>query len=179
MITVIALIIVACLLPVLFFQITRGRFSAQLAPAELVNRLRSVDVEAFCNLVDPDEEEFLRSSLPPSLFRSVQRERLLAATEYVSAVSHNAAILSRIGEASRHHADPEVIRAGQELANNAVRLRLHCTLVLLRLWTAIVLPGVGLSPVSLAERYQHLSGLARRLGRLRHPANSPEISAAS
>ncbi len=171
------LIIVACLLPLTFVLISRGRLSAKLSPDQLVSRMRPVDIEAFCNLVDPEEEYFLRSSLPPALFRSVQRERLLAAAEYVAAVSHNAAILLRVGEAARQPSDPSLVRAGQELANSAVRLRLDCSLVLLRLWTAILLPAAGLSPTPLAERYQHLSGLARRLGPLHYPAKTPGVSA--
>lgn len=178
MIFTIILVLVACVLPFLFVAITRGRFSARIPVDDPALRRRSVDMEAFCNLMDPEEESFLRSNLPPRLFRSVQRERLLTATEYVRAVSLNAAILLRIGEATRHDPDPEVVRAGQELANNAVRLRLHCSLVLLRLWTNLLLPRAGQSSLPLVERYQHLGGLARRLGQLRHPSGVQSVSTA-
>lgn len=146
---------------------------------ELAACLRPVDLEAFCNLVDPEEESFLRSNLPPPVFRSIQRERLLAATEYVGAVSHNAAVLIRIGEAARDHADPEIAYAAQEMANSAVRLRLHCLLVFLRLWTAILVPDTGFSSASLADRYQHLSNLSRRLGQLRYASRTSGASVAS
>ena len=178
MIFTIILVLVACVLPFLFVAITRGKFSARIPVDDLARRTRSVDIEAFCNLMDPDEESFLRSNLTPHLFRSVQRERLLAATDYVRAVSLNAAIFVRIGEATRHDSDPEVVRAGQELANNAVRLRLHCSLVLLRLWTNLLFPRAGLSSIPLVERYQHLGSLARRLGQLRHPSRVQPISTA-
>lgn len=173
----IVLIFIACLLPLIFIWISRGGFSAKVPPAELASRMRAVDVEAFCNLVDPEEEYFLRSNLPPVLFRSVQRQRLLAATEYVAAVSHNAAILLRVGEVARHHSDPSVVQAGQELANNAVRLRLLCSLVLLRMWVAILLPGAGLSSTPLAERYRHLGGLVRRLNQLNYLSKTSGASA--
>ena len=175
MIITLVLFAFACLLPVVFFQLTRGSFLAQRSPAELANQMRPVDIEAFSNLIDPDEEQFLRSSLPPSLFRSVRRERLIAATEYVGAVSHNAAVLVRIGESARHHADPGTVQAGHELANSGVRLRLHCSLVLFRLWTAIVVPGARLSSVPLVERYQQASALARQLNRLR--GSNPSLDA--
>lgn len=178
MIFTIILVLVACVVPFLFVAITRGRFSARIPVDDLAPRRRSVDMEAFCNLMDPEEESFLRSNLPPRLFRSVQRERLLAATEYVRAVSLNAAILLRIGEATRHDPDSEVVRAGQELANNAVRLRLHCSLVLLRLWMNLLFPRAGQSSAPLVERYQHLGSLARRLGQLRHPSGVQSISTA-
>ncbi len=163
-------IVVACLLLVVFIQMFRGRLLAQLPAADLARRMRSVDIVAFSNLTDPDEDNFLRSSLPPSLFRSVHRERLIAATEYVSAVSHNAAILVRIGEAARHYSDPVMVQSGHDLANQAIRLRLHCSLVLLKMWTTILVPGANLSPDPLAERYQQLSSLARQLNRMRPQA---------
>jgi len=138
--------------------------------------MRAVDVEAFSNLVDPEEEYFLRSNLPGALFRSIQRERLLAATEYVAAVSYNAGVLLRIGELARGQQDPEVSQAAQEMVNSAVRLRLYCLLVSVRLWTAILVPSAGFSSASLVEHYQHLSGLSRRLSQLRYPAGRDGIS---
>jgi hypothetical protein len=178
MILIAVILFVACLVPIIFFEISRGKPARGSSSAELGSRLRPVDIEAFCNLMDPDEEHFLRSSLPPSMFRSVHRERLMAAAEYVEAVSQNAAILTKIGQAARRHTDPSLAEAAQELANSGIRLRLQCSVVLLRLWTAILLPGTGLSSTSLVERYQHVSGLARRVSRLRYPSTPSEISAA-
>jgi hypothetical protein len=177
MMIIVILLVIACLLPVVFFKIGHGRPSSRRSPHELATQLRPVDIDAFCNLVDPEEEQFLRSKLPLGLFRSVRRERLLAAAEYIGAVSHNAAILTQVGESVRHHADPNTAQAAQELANNAVRLRLHCSLVMLKLWAAIVLPGAGLSSSTLVDRYQHLSALARCLGRLPYSSDSSEVSA--
>lgn len=179
MLITVLLIFVACLLPVLVFYIARRRSSLGVSPSELTAQLRLVDIEAFCNLVDPDEESFLRTNLPPALYRSIQRQRLLAATEYVAAVSHNAAILTRLGEAARHHADAGVARAAEELANRAVRLRLHCLLVTLNLWAAIALPGAALSSGSLVEHYEQMNGLTRNLLRLRTPASSSQAPASA
>lgn len=175
-IATVLIIVVACLLPVIFIVVTRGRFSTKLSLGDLGASMRPVDIEAFCNLVDPEEEYFLRCNLPASVFRSVHRERLLAATEYVAAVSHNSTILLRVGEAARHHVEPEVVQAGNELANHAVRLRLHCLLLLLKMWGAIVFPEADLSFTPLVERYQRLSGLAYRLGHLSYPSNTPGAS---
>jgi len=176
MLITIILVFVACLLPVLVFAVARRRSAFSGSPSELAAQLHPVDIEAFCNLIDPDEEDFLRTNLPPTLFRSIQRERLLAATEYVAAVSHNAAILTKFGGAIRDHADVTVALAAQQLANNAIRLRLHCFLVRANLWTAIALPGAGLLSGSFVERYQQINGLTRTLLRLRAPANSTQAS---
>lgn len=171
------LVFLACLFPAVVFAIARRRSASKLSPSELTSQLQPVDIEAFCNLVDHDEESFLRSNLPPALFRSIQRERLLAATEYVAAVSHNAAILTRLGDAVRHHSDTSIAQAAQQLANNAVRLRLNCFLVTVNLWTAIALPGATLSSGSLVDRYQQINGLTRNLLRLRTPGSQASVSA--
>jgi|HubBroStandDraft_6_1064221.scaffolds.fasta_scaffold345461_2 hypothetical protein len=176
MLITIIVVFVAILLPVVVFVLARRRSSLNLLPSELTSQLHPVDIEAFCNLIDPDEEHFLRTNLPPALFRSIQRERLLAATEYVAAVSHNAAVLTRLGEAARFHAEAGVAHAAQQLANRAVRLRLHCLLVRVNLWTAIAWPGAGLSSGSFVERYEQINGLTRTLLRLRAPANSSHAS---
>lgn len=176
MLMIVVLIFVACLLPVVVFAISRRRSASRLSPAELTSQLQPVDIEAFRNLIDPDEESFLQTNLPPALFRSVQRERLRAAIEYVAAVSRNAAILTRVGEAVRDYSDAGVAEAAQELANNAVRLRLHCFLVTANLWTAIALPAASLSSGSVVERYQQINGLTRKLLRMRAPANGSHAS---
>lgn len=88
-------------------RLTKGR---ALTPEVLENpakHIRAVDVEAFRNLVDPDEEEFLRTNLPPAEFRRIQRERLRAAVEYVSCAAQNAAILLRVADAGRRSPIPQ------------------------------------------------------------------------
>ncbi len=177
MLITVLLVFVACLVPVLVFAVTRRRGTLEVPAGELTAQLYWVDIEAFCNLVDPDEESFLRTNLPPALFRSIQRERLLAATDYVAAVSHNAALLTRLGEAARHHADAVVAQTAEQLANRAVRLRLQCLLVTLNLWAAIALPGASLSSGSFVEHYEQINGLTRNLLRLRAPHGGSQVSA--
>ena len=52
--------------------------------------IRPVDVEAFRNLINPAEDEYLRHRLPPSQFRIVRRERLRAMAAYVQLIASNA-----------------------------------------------------------------------------------------
>ena len=47
-----------------------------------VNDFRSLDIEAFRNLVDPAEEAFLRDNLSPRKFRAIKRQRMWAALIY-------------------------------------------------------------------------------------------------
>jgi hypothetical protein len=144
---------------------------------DLVGRTKPVDIDAFRNLVDADEEEFLRASLPPHEFSAIRRERLLAAVEYVRCAAHNAAILLRLGEAARSNPDPRIADAGRQLIDSALRLRLYTLLALARLYVGIAIPGLRLSPAGMLESYQRLSGLATRLAVIQNPARAARVAA--
>ena len=128
-------------------------------------QLTPVDLEAFENLTDPEEEEFLRVNLPPAEFRGVQRARLRAAKLYVAALSENAGILVSVGQSARSHSDPEIAAAGLGIVQRAIRLKVWCMLSLLRLNAAIVFPTI-LSPSStIANHYLLVTYMAANLPR--------------
>ena len=104
----------------LLIGLTRGRALAAGVLESPAEHIRSVDVEAFRNLIDPGEEEFLRTHLPAAEFRRIQRERLRVAVEYVSCAAQNAAILLRLADAGRHSSDPATAEAPVGLADSAV-----------------------------------------------------------
>jgi hypothetical protein len=88
---------------IVLLLLTRGYSKSIHELAELAGQTRPVDIEAFRNIIDPSEEDFLRANLPASELRAVQRQRLLAAAEYVGNVAHNAALLLRLGQAGLHN----------------------------------------------------------------------------
>ena len=96
MTTTIILVLVSLLALVCLLWLAKGRTVSANVLQNPTEHMRAVDVEAFRNLVDPDEEEFLRANLSPPEFRRIQRERLRAAVEYVSCAAQNAAILLRV-----------------------------------------------------------------------------------
>jgi hypothetical protein len=157
-------------------RLTKGR----ALPAEILENpsehIRAVDVDAFRNLVDPDEEEFLRINLPPAEFRKVQRERLRAAVEYVSCAARNAAILLRLADAGRHSSDPATAEAAEKLVDNAIRVRLYAVHTIPRLYLGMILPGAHISPVRIAENYEQMTRLVVLLGCLQYPTRG--VSAA-
>jgi len=65
--------------------------------ANLAATIRPIDVEAFRNLINPAEDDYLRRRLPPSQFRMVRRVRLRAMAGYIQAAANNAAVLVRVG----------------------------------------------------------------------------------
>jgi len=171
------LIFAALLSLAVLFRAARGR-SLPLSPStDIREQIRSVDLEAFRNLMSPDDDEFLRTNLSRRQFRSVQRARFLAAVQYVNCVAGNAAVLLRLGESARSSSDAAVVAAGQELVDAALRLRLYSLMVVIKLYAGAVMPGVKLSPAAIADRYQHMSGLVGRLSRMHYPSRTARIPA--
>jgi hypothetical protein len=130
-----------------------------------------VDLPAFLNLVDPREEQFLRVSLTPQVFRRVQRHRLFAAREYVRRVAKNAAVMVRLGEAAKAEGNAEISRLGQELVTAAIRLRVFALLAFCLLYINVVTPSIRLSRLQIPSRYQHLTDAVWQLARLSRPAH--------
>jgi hypothetical protein len=156
--------------------LTKGRALTAQALDNPAEHIHAVDVEAFRNLVDPDEEDFLRTNLAPAEFRRIQRERLRAAVEYVSCAAQNAAVLLRLADAGRRSSDAATAEAAQKLVDNAIRLRLYALHAIPRLYIGMVLPGARISPVRIAERYEQMTRQVVLLGCLQYPTRG--ISAA-
>ena len=145
--------------------------------SNLAGQIEPIDVEAFRNLINVADDEFLRESLAPKQFRTVRRARLRATSAYVLQAGRNAASLIRIGQAGLASSDLRTQQAAQELINDALLLRRNAALALLRIYVALVWPNSALPGAGIAERYEHLSGSAMLLGRLQNPAASVRLAA--
>lgn len=177
MITSLFLTVALVLLLVLVISMRRHR-NLQPAPTDFSAQLRTVDLDAFRNLVDPDEEDFLRRNLPPGEFRGIQRARFLAAVEYIRCTAHNATVLLRMAESARHNPDARIAAAGKELVDTALRLRLYAFQAIAKLYLGMVFPGTHLSPLSVIDKYQEVRGLVSQLGRLQYPSSAARVTAA-
>jgi hypothetical protein len=104
-------VVIGVLSLILIVYLAKGHHSAGGNLDELASKLKFIDVNAFRNLIDEGEEEFLRMRLPGPEFRSIQRERKLAAIEYIWCAAENAAMLIRLGEAAKQDPDPAVSAA--------------------------------------------------------------------
>src|SRR3984893_15923177 len=98
---------------ILLIAVSRSLQSSQTAG--LAARIQPIDVEAFRNLVDRAEDDYLRLRLPPPRFRHVRRQRLLAMASYVKAAGRNADILIGIGQAALASSDGRAVQAAQQL----------------------------------------------------------------
>ena len=145
--------------------------SLQISPSSgLSAQIQPIDVEAFRNLVDPAEDDYLRRRLPPAKFRMVQRQRLRALAAYVQAAGRNATVLVRMGQGALTEGDVHTTDAARQLVDNALLLRRNATFALLRIYIALAWPNSGLAVATILRDYERLSGSAMLLGRLRNPA---------
>lgn len=170
------LVIAAALALILILGVTVSR-SLQISGAGLVLQIQPVDIEAFRNLVDPAEDQYLRRRLPAAEFRTVRRERLRAMAAYVQVAGRNATVLVRIGQTALAANDPQTAAAARQLVDQALLLRRNATFALLKIYVALAWPNSGLAASPVLHDYERLSGSAMLLGRLQNPAVPVRIAA--
>jgi hypothetical protein len=137
--------------------------------ASLSAQIRALDVEAFRNLANPAEDEYLRRRLPAARFRMVRRERLRAMAAYVQIAGYNASVLVRMGEAALASGDSRTLEAARELVNEALLLRRNAFLALVRIYLALAVPSYGLAAERVVDHYDRMGRSAMLLGRLQNP----------
>jgi hypothetical protein len=165
---------------VLFFmvRVTRGAAAAVTRPEDLPGHSIPVDITAFLNLIDAQEQAFLAQTLNRRCFRKLQRQRRRAARAYVRAAAHNAALLLRFAEAERDNPNPQVANSAAELAGTAISVRLACFMLIVKLslpFPAAALHGRG---VSLVSSYEHAYYTLDRVIRLQQPMIATRVCAA-
>jgi hypothetical protein len=152
-------------LGILVYIAIRSR-TRQVDLEKAVQAFRSLDIEAFRNLVDSGEEAFLRNNLSPKKFRAIKRQRAWAALIYAREAGRAAAALAKIGQAAQQSSDPEIAASGIPVTENAFRLRLQTIGACLHLLTEVVLPDLrspSLPP--LVDQYERAAETLFRLGR--------------
>ncbi len=172
----IVIVIAAFLSLVLILRIAVSRSLQVSVGANLPAQIQPIDVEAFRNLINPMEDDYLRRRLPASHFRQVRRARLRATSAYVRAAGRNAAVLVRIGESALSTGDPRIADAARALVNDALTLRRNATFALIRIHVALAWPNSGLAAAPVIDGYGRLSSSAMLLGRLQNPATAVRLA---
>jgi hypothetical protein len=172
----IILIVAAALALIFIIRITVSQ-KLQISPSDLATQIQPIDIDAFRNLLNPAEDEYLRRRLPPAQFRTVQRERLRAMAAYIHTAGQNAAVLVRLGQNALAATDVNTAEAAHQLVQNALLLRRNCAFALLRIYLALAWPNGSPAAAFILHRYEQLNGSAMLLGRLQNPAAPLRISA--
>lgn len=101
------------------------RQSMQVSSLEDVEKQwQRVDMEAFLNLADPAEENYLRRNLSGSEFRSIQRLRVRAMWEYLGRLAHNSKLMMRAGQMVQHQSSGVRLQEATQLVAAASRMRI-------------------------------------------------------
>jgi hypothetical protein len=147
------------------WEVLVGRPRRHDAIGMQAGELTPIDLEAFENLTDPEEEHFLRTNLSPTEFRGVQRGRIRAAKLYVEALSQNAAVLIAVGRSASSSSDSEIAAAGRELVHRAIHLKRWCLRSWWRMELAFVLPAQLSLSGKIANQYMLATYMAANLPR--------------
>lgn len=141
-------IILSCGLLLLFVYAAVINLRRQRLPkidlGEVVSALLPVDMEAFAEAISPAQ----KGHLCQSSSRSEQRQRTRVAVDCLRRMSHNAALLQRVGYGQLHSQNPLVASQAQELIDAGVHVRFYAFMGLVALWVKRV---TGLSSVPLAR----------------------------
>jgi hypothetical protein len=159
----------AALLAATFVSLALRRRRSAISLDKARSLMDSLDLAAFRNLVDPEEEAFLQSRLPAAQFRKIKRERTWAALAYVRDLSHIALEFSRFAHAAQTSSDPQLAELGRQIAYGALSLRLLALQATGRLFVTATFPALPpRRPDSLLEQYNRSTGLVIRYGMMEH-----------
>jgi hypothetical protein len=173
----IILIVAASLALIVILGISFSRALQVSGDASVSKRVQPLDVDAFRNLIDPTEREYLRSRLPGAEFREVQRQRLRAMAAYVQVAGRNAAVLVNMAQGGLASSDAHTAEAARQLIDGALLLRRNAAFALLKIYIAMAWPDWDMAAAPILNGYVQLNGAAMLLGRLQNPAEPVRISA--
>jgi len=176
-IVVITALVVLALVAFGLLLLVRSQRQTVSSLDELAGNTRAIDMPAFHNLIDPAETRFLQQTLPLAQFRLVQRRRVLAATEYVRNIAHNAGLLIQLGQLARVSPDPQLAEAARLMVERAAHVRIMATLVLGKLYLQSFLPAAPFVAEDIARDYRALTETAVLFTRLQRPAFAGRVSA--
>ncbi len=156
-------------------QAVRGSAAAVAGPEDLLQRTNPVDMAAFRNLVDREEDRYLRMRLPWWAWLRVRIARQLAAIGYVHCVAANAAIFIRFAQAAKTSNDSGIREAAQQLLGLAVETRIIAVAALLQLYVSLAVPWWQPS-LRAAAIYGELRSALESMIRLQRPELATRIA---
>ena len=177
--TLAIVLVIAAVLALVFILRCRRFASLQVsADASLAAKIQPIDVEAFRNLVDPAEDDYLRRRLSafgvsPRAAGAPARHGRLRTDCRTKCRSPDHAWVKLLLAAS----DSDTAEAARQLVDNALLLRRNAVFALFRIYVALAWPNSGWRPLPFCDGYQQLNGSAMLLGRLQNPAVPVRISA--
>src|SRR5258708_1215506 len=159
--TLAILLAIAAALALLFILGVTLTHSLQISKgSNLAAKIQPIDVEAFRNLIDPAEDDYLRRRLSAPEFRLFRRQRLPAMAAYVQTAGRNAGVLVLMGQGALTAPNAETAEAARQLVDNALLLRRNAAFALMRIYVAVAWPNSGLAAKPILQHYEQLNGSA-------------------
>lgn len=143
------------------FVALRNRQGKQVGLDELIPSFLPVDVEAFSELVTPGGNQSTTEELSPQQKRLVEQQRIRSTVESLRRMTHNAALLQRLGYGQLQSGNPLINDLAQQMIDAGVHVRLYSFigLIALRVLCALRLASLPLIPNSrVAELQAMMSG---------------------
>ena len=160
----IALVVIAAIFLIAIVRLAVSRNLQISKQTSLAGQISPIDIEAFRNLANPSEDEFLRQRLPGGEFPAAYAAYGCAPCAPISrAAGRNAAVLIEIGQAALASNNASTVEAASQLIDQALLLRRNAIFALLRIQLALVWPTAGLAAVPVLRRL-------RKFERQRHVA---------
>ena len=119
---------------VLFYMAVRIRRK------QAAQSLRPVNLKAFRDLMDRNDEIVLRGKVPRSEFFRLKRDRIRVTLRYVTRIAGNASAVLRVSEATRLGSTPEVADEATQMMKLARQIRLQCLLEMGKLMAEYAIP---------------------------------------
>jgi hypothetical protein len=169
----ILLVLVACGLIASIVVLWAFRSGAD-APAlsDLEKHTQPVDLAILMNLLDPQQEQYLKKNLRTRQFLQYKLMRLSVVRYYMARASRNAAVLINVGKAAARSENPAIATAGRELAEAALRLRVYAAFAPVILTLQIVAPSPYRSFSSFIDGYNRMKHSVVQLTDLEIPFQS-------
>ena len=167
MITTIFIILAGFLCLALMYYVVRGGIGPFESAGEAERLFVPIDVLAFQNLIDPDDQRFLRQLLPSKKYRKIQRERVSSCLRYVRCCARNAAVLIRVGETASDDQDPEIRATGQRVISEAIRMRIYAVVLIPKVCLWWVFPDSEFSFAAVGRKYSEMTTAVASLNSLK------------
>jgi hypothetical protein len=139
------------------FAIMRRRAGQITGIEDFEARWRQVDMAAFMNLSDPQEERYLQQNLPSAEFRQIQRERVIVMWEYLSRLSANTKLMVQAGQMVQHTSIGDTAVAARQFVSSAMQTRMAIFMAEGSLVLKFVFPATADPIHELARKYDSLS----------------------
>src|SRR6266702_3622310 len=126
----------------------RKKQSGQVELGVLLPSFLPVDVEVLSELINPAQQRHLQETYGKDELRRIQRQQVQLTIECLRRMTHNAALLQKLGYSQLHSGNELICSLAQEMIDAGVHVRLYTFmgLLVLHVWSTLRLGSVPLIP---------------------------------